>query len=934
MLITEIRKSRLSGLIAVTQCALLSLFTISESLAGLPVAMQDDRGFSSGGGSYRVSGNTGIVDQKLQREIFRWASFNIGQDNEVIFNQPGKTAVALNRIFDNDPSVILGKLSANGSVYLINRNGIIFGDGVKGGQVDVGGRFLATTMDFVDIDQLAAGLSDAEIEAIADQRFLEGGLLTPILVGEAALSQLGPDDSAVRVNAGFRIRAGNGESIYLVAPEVVNAGRLQTIDGEQFLVGARDRVFLVQSVNDTRGANLGKVLVEVETGGSVANLGEILAERGKVTLMGMAINQNGLIRATTSVDDNGSIRLLARDGAGAAVRNDPSLNNFSALGFDAVDEIPAFLALPGKARPVAHTGNIIIGSDSVTEVVPDATDKAVADGQLQRTSLVEAMAKTIAVNDGARITSTGGEIRMVATTTATNPVPVGGNINPEVGIAIAGNAVLDVSGSVEKNLAMSRNVIEAELRGNELADAPLQRGGILEGATVQVDARYGTPLADISGFQQGVTRTVRERLSEGGQIRLSSAGRIVVAEKAELNANGGYLQYADGYLTTSKLLTASGQIVDIANADPATRYVSILGARSVTDPRWGITRTYGRYNIFDRPSWVEGFTEGRAGGDITLTAHQIINQGKVSANAYIGPYQRENNTPEGGRLSYLLPFTSSVRQDVVLSAESTDFDISLAASTREMLSQSLADTPLVLHDSMLNRSGIGALRINARGDIFQQADSQISLRPDAEVDIQARQGSIVIDGQWYIPGGRFAINTSQGNSSNLSDNFSISLSENARIEVSGLWVNDLVGGVNTASAEYSVPGQDSFIPVTNQGGRISLEALGDLLLEKGSALVANAGAWLGSDGSRSLGEGGTIELVSAAPQASELQAEGTLEAWGFSQNGSLILSANSLQIGSSDSAISSSSLLLASDFFANGGFADYQLIANAGSIDV
>jgi filamentous hemagglutinin family protein len=76
------------------------------------------------------------IDQKSGRLILNWESFDIGKEFEVKFVQPSNTSLALNKINSSTvPSHILGKLSANGGVYLINPNGIVFG---QDSQVNVG----------------------------------------------------------------------------------------------------------------------------------------------------------------------------------------------------------------------------------------------------------------------------------------------------------------------------------------------------------------------------------------------------------------------------------------------------------------------------------------------------------------------------------------------------------------------------------------------------------------------------------------------------------------------------------------------------------------------------------------------------------------------------------------------------------------------------
>ena len=69
------------------------------------------------------------IDQRDNKVVLDWNSFSIGAGNTVTFRQPGKDAVAINKVIGTDPSRIFGNLNANGQVYLINTNGILFGRG-------------------------------------------------------------------------------------------------------------------------------------------------------------------------------------------------------------------------------------------------------------------------------------------------------------------------------------------------------------------------------------------------------------------------------------------------------------------------------------------------------------------------------------------------------------------------------------------------------------------------------------------------------------------------------------------------------------------------------------------------------------------------------------------------------------------------------------
>ena len=69
------------------------------------------------------------IDQTQQKAILTWKTFNVGEDTDLAFDQKGnRDWIALNRVLDSTaPSKILGSIKADGQVYVINRNGIIFG---------------------------------------------------------------------------------------------------------------------------------------------------------------------------------------------------------------------------------------------------------------------------------------------------------------------------------------------------------------------------------------------------------------------------------------------------------------------------------------------------------------------------------------------------------------------------------------------------------------------------------------------------------------------------------------------------------------------------------------------------------------------------------------------------------------------------------------
>jgi filamentous hemagglutinin family protein len=109
------------------------------------------------------------IQQQTDRAIINWNSFSIGSNELVRVLQPNQAAILLNRVVGQDPSVILGQLQANGNLWLLNPNGILFGPGSR---VDVGG-LLATTLNIHDSDFMAGRFNFTQLAnkplALGDQ---------------------------------------------------------------------------------------------------------------------------------------------------------------------------------------------------------------------------------------------------------------------------------------------------------------------------------------------------------------------------------------------------------------------------------------------------------------------------------------------------------------------------------------------------------------------------------------------------------------------------------------------------------------------------------------------------------------------------------------------------------------------------------------------
>lgn len=151
-----------------------------------PVAEANPLGSSVAAGSATVTGEgtaSVTVNQSTDKAIVNWNTFDIGVGEATRFVQPGADSVTLNRVTGGlGTSTIDGALSANGNIFLINPDGILFG---SESVVDVGG-LVATTGDIAD-DDFMAGRYVFGSPGAADASVVNAGTITAASGGFAAL---------------------------------------------------------------------------------------------------------------------------------------------------------------------------------------------------------------------------------------------------------------------------------------------------------------------------------------------------------------------------------------------------------------------------------------------------------------------------------------------------------------------------------------------------------------------------------------------------------------------------------------------------------------------------------------------------------------------------------------------------------------------------
>jgi filamentous hemagglutinin family protein len=310
------------------------------------------------------------VQQTSNAAVINWRSFDIGSAASVRFEQPSATSTVLNRVAAGTESQIMGKLSANGQVFLLNPSGVVFG---ASSQVDVRG-LVASTMRMSDQDFMNG------------QYRLEGG-------------------QGVVVNQG-QLTALEGGMIALLAPEVRNEGIIRAKLGKVMLAAGE-----AMTLTNT-ASGVGVVVERGAINALIENKGLVSAEDGTVFMSARAasalaravIKSSGSVEASSATRVGGVIRLDAGNQGQVEVSGKLDASSTAGPGGQVVITGNAIALQPGasiSATGATGGGEVLVGGDRQGQ------------GDLQQ-------AQTVSVASGARIDVSatgqgdGGTIRMNA----------------------------------------------------------------------------------------------------------------------------------------------------------------------------------------------------------------------------------------------------------------------------------------------------------------------------------------------------------------------------------------------------------------------------------------------------------------------------------------------------------------------------------------
>ncbi|AZV47243.1 hypothetical protein C3L23_08135 [Nautilia sp. PV-1] len=314
------KKQRLSIVVSITL-----LFMPMQAIA-LPTGAS----VASGSVTINTTQNEMVINAS-DKAIINYNSFNIGANELVKFVQPNSNAVVLNRVVLANPSSILGTLSANGNVFLVNPAGIFFG----ANSVVNANSFLATTLNISDEDFLKGNYHFEQIKNLAPSYIIQRGMIN-----------VSPE--------GF---------VILAAPFVSSEGAIIAKSGK-VVIGATDNFYihfdangLINYTYDKSTSSDSPIILPAETADNIIN---------------NIINTGTASNAIKMVKNGDQIELVGADNTALVSSNinTDAVDGKSAGSIIVDGQKQAFVfdgaKLSSNAADVGNGGNILIYSNDLT----------------------------------------------------------------------------------------------------------------------------------------------------------------------------------------------------------------------------------------------------------------------------------------------------------------------------------------------------------------------------------------------------------------------------------------------------------------------------------------------------------------------------------------------------------------------------------------
>ncbi|ENI8091291.1 filamentous hemagglutinin N-terminal domain-containing protein, partial [Salmonella enterica] len=688
--------SLLTGLIT----GLLPMMVVA---ADLPAGGQ----IVAGQGSISTAGNTMTVTQGSHNMAATWHSFDIGKNNTVQFVQPDSSSVALNKVTGVSASQIMGTLNANGKVFLINPNGVLFG---RGAHVNTAG-FVASTKNLKTADfmqgnyTLSGGGHGAEIinqgtltttkggfiVLAADRVSNTGEVSTPS--GKTAL--IAADRVSLQLdNAGLTSVSVNGSVVNAL---VENRGLISATDGQVYLT-ARGKDMLLKTVVNNSGtveakgltARGGQITLDGGDSGVVSQSGTLLADGhtgrgGQITLEGENIHlASGSLTSATGGNHGGQVFV----GGGWQGKNE-HLRNASKVVMDKGATVDVSATQSGDG------GTAVLWSDDYTSfrgnILAKGGKLSGNGGQVETSSRNNLQA--FGDVDASAFTANGRGGKWLLDPTDVTIVSGAEN----AGITTSGDASQVFAPSADGAQIGVESITSQLNKGTNVnittsgADTDGQSGNIT------VNAAIGTDIA--SGTTANLTLLADNGITLNNDITTATG-----ANKGKLNVNllaSGTTNNGQINLNNATVSLNGGDLVMDSAGTPAddTTAVNTIKVASTG----GVNLTVGNLTAGNVSAWGTTGLNVSASGNIAVNSTGQVTLSHNGTTTLSG----QNIDLTGNAIVFSLPGAGSTIGQLVLNATTGNLNLTLKDGST----------------GFFNNTDIGHLALQAAGDVKLQGNS-------------------------------------------------------------------------------------------------------------------------------------------------------------------------------------------------------------------
>ncbi|MEN9573644.1 MAG: hypothetical protein RL514_1499 [Verrucomicrobiota bacterium] len=490
----------------------------------------------AGAAAFRQNGNVRTIEQQTGAAVINWQDFGIKAGDVTRFIQPGVNSAVLNRVLGANPSLIQGQLQANGSVYLINPNGVMVG---PQGRIDVGA-FFASTLN------------------VSNEEFLKGGSLLFKGDSKAGIHNLGI------------INAKDGD-VMLIAYTVKNAGEINAPKGVAGLA-AGSEVLLTHQGDQRIVVKSGVKADGLETG--VENSGVVAAAQAELKAAGgsiyeLAVNQSGIVRATGVAEKNGRV-LLTADGGTVKVSGEISAKNANGSG----GEILVGGDYQGKNAAVANAATTLVTSTAKLDASATAATGNGGKVVVWADGVTQFKGGIIARGGGAG--GDGGQVEV----SGKRMLDFAGTVDASALKGRKGSLLLDpdaivISTAANQDLIQQGGFVQALAVPSFLNNSTLS--ALL--ATTDVEIRTGDPVGGPAGYN-GISVNADVNWATASKLTLVSGDTIAI----NANLSGGAGSGLDLQAGTRSVVDGSVGTIFLAANNSITVGSLTLGKSSLAAP--------------------------------------------------------------------------------------------------------------------------------------------------------------------------------------------------------------------------------------------------------------------------------------------------------------------------------------------------------------